>query len=171
MTRGGGLRAAAIATLLLVFVGGCAKSDAEAVEGEDIDEIDAAMFPDDILGLSVKTEDASAVKNAKRTFVEAVGLFSLRDADDVLQAYVQVTRFSDDARPEDASFRRSLVLQIGTTAPKQYRMADHTVYLTTGKQQSLAVWFRGDHMFLLGNREEYATPRSLLRELLEELRP
>lgn len=162
----------AAALLAVALVGGaCAKSDAEAIEGEDIKELDASMFPPQVLGLSVKTEDASAVKNAKRTFVEAVGLYSLRDAEDVLQAYVQVTRFSEDARPGDAQFRRSLIQQIGTTAPKRYRMGDHTVYLTTGKEQSLAVWFKDDYMFLLGNREEYATPRSLLRELLEEVEP
>lgn len=171
MTRAGGALRLVALLLAVAFLGACAKSDAEAVEGEDIEQLDASILPAEVLGLKVQTEDASAVKNAKRTFVRAVGLYSLRDAEDVLHAYVQATRFSEDARPGESSFRRSLVQQIGTTSPKQYRMGDHTVYLTTGKQQSLAVWFEDDYMFLLGTRDEYATPRTLLRALLESVKP
>jgi hypothetical protein len=46
-------------------------------------------------------------------------------------------------------------------------MGDHQVYLTTGRRQSVAVWWKGRHLFILSSREEFETPRSLLRAALE----
>ena len=60
-----------------------------------------------------------------------------------------------------------MVQQIGSTVPRIFRMGDRTVYVTTGRRQSIAVWFEERHLFILATREEYDQPRTLLREALE----
>lgn len=160
-----GWRATLVAVALAGTLAGCAKSSAEAVKGEAIEALEADLLPSEVLGLSVAAEEATAVKGAKSAFVDAVGLYSLR-SNDLLQATLQVSRFTEDANM-DGQFRRGVVQQIGSTTPQAVRMADKTVYLTTGKRQNVAVWFHDRYLFILGTREEYATPRALLRELLE----
>lgn len=156
---------ALVAVAALVTLGGCAQSSAQAVKGEEIKLLGADLVPTEVRGLTVTVEPADAVKGAKSAFVDAVGLYSLR-SDDLLQATLQVSRFTDDAKL-DAQFRRGVVQQIGSTTPQAVRMGDKTVYLTTGKRQRVAVWFEGKYLFILGTREEYPTPRALLRDLLE----
>ncbi|MGH9040257.1 MAG: hypothetical protein ACRDZ3_08500, partial [Acidimicrobiia bacterium] len=60
-----------------------------------------------------------------------------------------------------------VVNQIGSARPRTFRLGKRTVYLTTGTKQSIAVWFKGPHMFVLASRSDYDQPRSLLRAVLE----
>lgn len=160
-----GFGALLVAVALGTSLAGCAQSSAEAVKGEEIEALDASILPAEIQGLTVASEEATAVQGAKSAFVDAVGLYSLR-SDDLLQATLQVSRFTEDAKM-DSQFKRGVVQQVGSTTPQATRMAGQTVYLTTGKRQNVAVWFHDRYLFILGTREEYPTPRALLRELLE----
>lgn len=160
-----GFGALLVAVALGSTLAGCAQSSAKAVKGEQIEVLDASILPAEVQGLTVAVEEATAVQGAKSAFVDAVGLYSLR-SDDLLQATLQVSRFTEDAKLDNA-FKRGVVQQVGSTTPQATRMSDKTVYLTTGKRQSVAVWFNDRYLFILGTREEYPTPRSLLRELLE----
>ena len=47
------------------------------------------------------------------------------------------------------------------------RVGDRAVYLTTGRRQSVAVWWDDSYLFVLSSREDYETPRALLRAALE----
>ena len=154
-----------LAIALGATLAGCAESSAQAVKGESIEVLGPDVVPSEVMGLAVNAEPADAVKGAKSAFVDAVGLYSLR-SEELLQATLQVSRFTDDAKL-DGAFRRGVVQQVGSTTPQAVRMADKTVYLTTGKRQNVAVWFEDRYLFILGTREEYPTPRALLRELLE----
>ncbi|MGI8792089.1 MAG: hypothetical protein ACR2H3_02745, partial [Acidimicrobiales bacterium] len=123
-------------------------------------------FPGELSGLGVDPEYASAVENQKRPFVEAVGLYSLRQGD-TLQATLQLSRFTEAANTDDERFRRSVVQQVGSTVPHEVTVGETTVFITTGRRQQVAVWFQDRTLFILGMREEYDTPRALTRAALE----
>ena len=153
-------------TVALAVTGACAKSDAEPVVGKDIKRLDASFLPPEVHGLKIAAEDVSAVNSSKKAFVDGVGLYSLRK-DELLQATLQVSRFSKDADVEKAEFRRAVVQQIGNAIPRSYRMGGETVFLTSARRQVVAVWFKGRHLFVLSTREEFGAGRTLLRSLLE----
>ena len=157
---------AALVVAVCVSATACASSSARPVEGKKIKHLDASFLPSEVAGLKVSAEDVSAVGGSKKSFVEEVGLYSLR-RDELLQATLQVSRFTEDADVHKADFRQAVVQQIGSSVPRSYRMGDDTVYLTSGRRQSVAVWFRDRYLLVLSTREEFPAPRSLLRSLLE----
>jgi hypothetical protein len=151
------------------LLAGCGRSDAavDPVAGKKVKVLELPSLPAEILGLAIQKEDvAGSVAKVNSTFIEALGLWSLR-SDDLVQATLQISRFSDGARFEESDFRQSVVNQIGSARPRTFRLGTRTVYLTTGTKQSIAVWFRGPHLFVLASRSDYDEPRTLLREVLE----
>ena len=139
---------------------------AEGTRAKDIKQLPADLVPAELLGLQTKQEEiGDALATTKRAYLEGVGLYSFR-REDLLQATLQVSRFNDDADFESASFRRSVVSQIGGSVPKRVRVGKDTVYLTTGTKQTLAMWYRGRNLLVLAVREDYEQPRTLLREAL-----
>jgi hypothetical protein len=139
----------------------------QSVAGKDIRTVEGDLLPEEFLGLKVAKEDVSgALVTSKRSYVEATTLYSLRSGD-LLQATLQVSRFTPDSDHETAKFRNSLLNQIGGTRPRTVRVGDRTLYLTTGTKQQLAVWFRGRYMLILATREDYPTPRTLIRKALQ----
>jgi hypothetical protein len=141
-------------------------SSAEEFAAKEVETFGADLLPSTLLDLNVKVEEVARTDSVKAPFVDGIGLYSLRDGE-LLQGTLQVSRFAEAAEPESARFRQSVVAQIGSTVPKAYRMGSETVYLTTGKRQSIAVWFRDRHFFVLSTRDQYDTPRALLRAALE----
>ena len=164
MTRAGRHLAAVVvgASLLLA---GCGGAPAD-VGAKEVKQLDASAEPGELLGLKVATEDIGGAKHVKDPFVESVGLYSLRQGDQ-LQGTLQVSTFTKGADSETARFRKAVVQQVGSTVPQQYKMGGHTVYLTAGKRQSIAVWFQGRTFYVLSMREEFEQPRALLRAALE----
>jgi hypothetical protein len=149
-----------------VLLTACGKTD-PAVERADerkVEALDAPGVPGELHGLAVKRENVkSALTSAKRPYLDSAVLFSLRDGDR-LMATLQIGRFADDARWRDADFRHSLLATIGGGAPRELRMGDQRVYLTSGDRQALAIWFKGQDLFILSSREDYDFPRGLLRD-------
>lgn len=161
------LARALISVLAVLAVASCGVDDGvEAAEADEIELLGADAVPSEILGLPVSEEDASSVRNQKRPFVEAVGLYSLRDGED-LQATLQLARFTDAAKTRSASFRRAVVAQVGATVPHEVKVGEETVYITTGRRQQVAIWFDDRTMFILSMRDDYTTPRALTRAALE----
>ncbi len=155
--------------LAVAVLAGCGRSDAavDPVAGKKVKVLELSSLPPEVLGLAVQREDvAGSVAKVSSTFIDALGLWSLR-SDDLVQATLQVSRFSEGARVEEADFRQSVVNQIGSARPRTFRLGKRTVYLTTGTKQSLAVWFKGAYLFVLASRSDYDQPRTLLREVLE----
>jgi hypothetical protein len=155
--------------LAAAALAGCGRSDAavDPVAGKKVKVLELASLPPEILGLAVQKEDvAGSVAKVNSTFIDGLGLWSLR-SDDLVQATLQVSRFSDGARFDESEFRQSVVNQIGSARPRTFRLGNRTVYLTTGTKQSIAVWFKGRHMFVLASRSDYDEPRTLLRKALE----
>ncbi len=156
-----------------VALAGCARSDASSVKptpGHAVKALELPNLPGDLLGLKLGLEDVTEdLAKVPAAFIDALSLYSLR-RDDLVMATLQVSRFNDGADVKDEKFRQTVVNQIGSTAPRTVRLGGETVYLTTGTKQSIGVWFKGRHLFVLATRADYDEPRTLLRRALE-LRP
>lgn len=163
-------RIAGVLCLVAVSAAAACGDDEDAsvdARSEAPEQLEADFLPSRLLGLNVEQEDQiDEVAAARGTYLDALGLYSVRDGD-LLQATLQIGRFDEDADYIDDRFRRSIVGQIGSTAPKSYRMGDQQVWLTTGKSQRVSVWFEDDLFFVLAVRDDFERGRSLLRETLE----
>jgi hypothetical protein len=152
-----------------LFAAGCG-SDVEAAsaKGAQIAELPADTLPTTLSGLSVQHEDIEVeLKQVRRSYAQAAGLWSLRRSDDRVQATLEIVRFFDEPRYTSASFRRTIVNQIGSSRPVETRMGAQPVYRTTGTKQTVALWFSGRNMLLLSIRDDLKTPRALIRRALE----
>jgi hypothetical protein len=161
-------RSIVVIGLALVFMAGaCGNARVEGTAGRLIKTLPAEMVPSELLGLPVTQENMSAsLSTQKDAFVEAVGLYAMRRAD-LVQATLQVSRFRSNAPIDKASFRTSVVSQIGGRRSQQFRMGSSTVYRTTGRKQVISLWFRDHYLFVLSVRDTFDQPRSLLRETLK----
>jgi hypothetical protein len=167
-------RTAPGATVLLValgvavLAGGCSGSSGpKSIAGRHIADISAGVVPASLNGLVAQQEHITdQLVGINRSYVEATSLYSFRTGD-LLQSTLQVSRFTTSAAASTEKFRGSVVSKIGSTVPKPFRVANETVYLTTGKSQSIAIWFRGRYLFVLAVRDDYDQPRRLLRRALE----
>ena len=166
--RSAARRAAAVGLALCALAGSACGGDRVAgTSGKSIKQLPADVVPTELLGLPLAQEDMSAtVARAEDAFVESVGLYSMR-RDELLQATLQVSKFRSNAPVKTSKFRSSLVNQIGGTRVQRFRMGDDVVYRTTGRKQTISMWFRDDYLFVLSARETFESPRSLLREALE----
>ena len=161
-----------IAVLLVgaaLFGAACGEDAAtKAAEAREIKPLDAVRIPGKLNGLSVKREEIqdTVTDGARRPYLDAIALFSLRQKDK-LQATLQIGRFSSDAKYNDDEFRATLLNTIGGGVAKKLRMGDHDVFFTTGDRQSLAVWFEDRFIYILSSRDDYDYARGLLRQALE----
>jgi hypothetical protein len=159
-----------LVTLLAAGVVGACGDDGDGVQGVSGDRIETLpgdLLRSPVLGLEVSTEDISdALTDARRSYVDGSAMYAFR-TENLLQATLQVNRFSDEARPESAGFRSTVVAQIGGSRAQQVRVGDADVFLTRGSRQRIAIWFKGDYFFILSTREDFDRPRTLLREVLE----
>lgn len=170
MAQAPGRRAAAVSAaglLAISALAGCGGSGASSAP-KPIAEIEEALLPPDVLGLTVGKENVEkALKGVRRPYIEAVSLYSFRKGD-LLQATLQVSRFTADADWRTEGFRRTVAQQIvgATSELPAFRMGDDTVYLGGNAKQTIAVWFDGPVMMVLAERAEFEEPRALLRELV-----
>ena len=152
-----------------VALAGCARSDAsvDPTPGKAIKALEVPNLPADLLGLKLAPEDVSEdLAKVPSAFIDSLSLYSLRK-DELVMATLQVSRFNDGADVKADKFRQTVVNQIGSSAPRTVRLGSQTVYLTTGTKQSIGVWFKGRHLFVLATRADYDEPRTLLRKALE----
>jgi hypothetical protein len=172
LPRRAGLAVVAVALPLTLATGCGGQKDDRGlggVAGKAITPV-AMAVPPAVLGLKVAKEDMTEpVKEVDSTYVEALSMYSFR-RDELLQATLQVSRITDKGETDTDRFRRAVVNQLGDSTPQQVRLGDTTVYLTSGTDQRLAVWFQGQYFFVLASRNDFEQPRSLLRSVLE-LRP
>ena len=157
---------ATAACALLLFLPACGNSS-EAVPRRQPSKA-VATLPSQILGLRVVEENVtSEIKGINETYLDSLGLFSFREADDLLRATLQIGRFNEVAEPQRRRFRDAIIAQLGSTVPLRLRVGDDDVWLTSGTEQSIFSWFDDEGFYVLSVRSDYAFPRSLLRKLLE----
>lgn len=128
------------------------------------------VLPASVRGLHVEPENVDkAIKGLDESYIDRLGLYSFRNEEDVLQATIQVSEFSADARPGELAFRETIAGQVIGTGEdlRRFRMGDRIVYLGGSVRQTLAVWFSGNQLLVLVVRGEYEFPRALLRDLVQ----
>lgn len=167
-TRPVRLRVCALVLAFLAVAGACGreqKTDA-GQPGEAVTQLEAPFIPTEVLGLRVTPEDSKPYLDAiKRSYMEQFGLYAFRNGE-LLQATLQVTKFTTDAKHADPAFQAQLVGQIGSSKAQVFRMDDTEIHLTTGTKQQIGIWFRDRYMFVMSIRDEYVQPRTLLRQAL-----
>lgn len=170
MTRGFIIRVLLVAVLTASFAACGEENDvvrAQSTAAKNIKQLDAALVPGGLLDLQIKQEDmAAALKQANRSYVEAIGMWSMR-REDLVQATLQVSRFNENADYKSSAFRRQVLQQIGGTAPQDLILGDRTVHLSRSTKQTLAVWFEDRYFFVLAVRDDYDKSRTLIREALK----
>jgi len=157
---------APVAVALVASAGCSGEDEAGAVTTDQVAVLDATFMPDELLGLAVEPEATEGLADVTRSYVDAIRLHSLRDGDQLV-ATLQVGRFAPGVEWDDRRFQRGVLNQIGANAPDPVRLGDHIVFVTTGVKQRLAVWFTDGYFFVLGVRDEFDRPRTLLRAALE----
>ena len=136
-----------------------------AAERREIGELELSI-PLDVDGLDVEEEDITeTLQDGRRPYLDAAGLYSFRE-DDLLQATLQVGRFAPNVDADDEDFINGIITSIGPGA-REVRMGEQQLYLTGADRQTLAVWFRNRHMFILSTRDGFEGGRALLREAVE----
>lgn len=155
------------ASVLAACGGGAPNSKFRGTAGTKIQSAAAVAVPSEVLGLAVKPEDITkTVSNAQRAYIDSLALYGMR-SDNLLQATLQVSRFNADAKYQTDRFRLAVVNQVGSRRPTALTVQDQPVYLTAGNRQRIYVWFKGRYFFVLASREDFGSPRALLRTLLE----
>jgi hypothetical protein len=151
---------ALVAPLFVACGGGGPKSTA-------LKHLELPSLNGKLLDLTVRPETANikSLKGAKRPYIDSIGVFSLRQGD-LLEATLQVSKFSKSAPTNQARFRSSVISQVGSTNANEFRMGSSRVFITTGKRQSIDMWFRDRYFFVLSIRDEYKQSRALLRNAL-----
>ena len=125
-------------------------------------------LPSKVLGLTVKGEDIrSKIDSAQQPYIDSVGLFGFRERSDLLDATLEVARFTAGARSSSGDFRGSIVSRIGGANPRQVRVGDQQIYLTSGRNQVVFIWFKSREFFVLTVRRDYPFPRTLARKLID----
>lgn len=161
--------------VMLVFATACSPGAGQArvpSASAGAGEVREDLIPASMLGLDSAPEDVSGpFQEAKdRAYVSSVRMWSLREAER-LRATVQVARFMSDASPEKRTFQRSVVAQIGQTAPRERLVGDQVVYVTSANEQAIFMWFENIHLILVSVSADYLAPRTLLRTAVQEINP
>lgn len=150
----------------------CGTPSPTGTSAKNIKQLPSDLLSGTYLGLEPRREDITSSLGSQdaNAYVNAVGLYSLR-RNDRLEATLQISRLSDNARPSDPQFQKLVADQIGGTKVQAYVMSGNNVYRSSQRKQSLSSWFRGDYFLILSVRDTYKEPRALLRLLLEEVKP
>jgi hypothetical protein len=154
----------AVAAVLLLSLAACSPGDTtDQLRGTGKIKPPVVRIPSQILGLRVAREDVSEqVKAVKRPYVDSVGMFSLREGD-LLRATLQISRFNGLARQRLGTVRASTIGLTGSSKPLEIQVDDTLVYSTSGNEQNIFVWFKGNGYYVLSVHRQYEFPRTLLR--------
>jgi len=161
-------RMAAVLVAVLAVAAAPACGDSKSDKAIELGEIPISHVPAELLGMKLEAEKSAEIVKATESqpFVEEIGLFSMR-RDELLQATLQIARFSPEAKLDERRFRDNIAEQISNSKPQVLRMGKELVYMSASQKQALVVWFKDRTMFVLAMREEFPQPRALLREALE----
>lgn len=172
MTRSLRTLVASASVALALLGAACGTPDPKGTAADDIKQLPENQLSGTYLGLKAEREDVggSLANQEANAYIDSIGLYSLR-SNKRLEATLQVSKLSDEARPKDSKFQELVANQIGGTKVQAFIMGGHNVYRSSQRKQSLTSWFQGQYFMILSVRDTYEAPRSLLRVLLEEVKP
>lgn len=155
----------ALMAAAVVLLTGCGKAELTGTPGKDIATLPADTLPKKLGPLTVAPEKvAKALAKAKQSYVDAVGFYSLRNEDKVVQGTVQVSQFGPSARIDDKDFRRQVILGASPGAPAPVNVAGTTVQQSTGTKSTVSIWFSEDRLIVLTVLKTYTGGRGLLEQ-------
>jgi hypothetical protein len=158
---------AAACGLLAVSVA-CSSNDDTKTNASAVTQTVQVNLPAELLGLKVVRENVKAdLTDVKGSYLQSIGLFSFRETSKLLRATLQVGRFNDAAKEQQAKFRGSIIGQMGSSTPVEIRAGTHHVWLSTGSEQNIFTWFDDHDFYVLSIRSDYPFPRTLVRTLLD----
>ena len=150
----------------------CGTPDPKGTDASKVKQLPKDLLPDSYLGLIPTRESVSEslAGQSGNSYVTAVGLYALRKGE-LLEATLQVSKLSNEARVNDVAFQEQVANQIGGTKVQAFDMGGKRVFRTSQRKQSITSWFSGNYFMILAVRDTYETPRALLRELLTKVHP
>jgi hypothetical protein len=163
--------AAVIAVALSAALGlsGCGKTALTGTAGKDIKVLPASTLPKTLNGLAVKAEKVTkALQQAKHSYVDAVGFYSLRQ-EKVVQGTIQVSHFGPSARLDSSDFRTQIVGQASPGRPAPVNVGGTTVSQSLGTKSTVTIWFSKGRMVVLTVLLSYQGARGLLEQTLVAL--
>jgi hypothetical protein len=123
--------------------------------------------PSQLNGLNVTAEKVAPPSRGGKQYLDQISLYSLRRPDRQLEGTLQIGRFRSGAPVGSLTFQRKIAGQIGISVPLEQRVQDDTLFVTTARRLSVVAWFRGRSLFILSIRDDYMSPKSLIRAALE----
>jgi hypothetical protein len=127
----------------------------------------ATSVPKTLNGLRVSQEKVGPPSRSGKQYLDQISLYSLRRPDRQLEGTLQIGRFRAGAPVHSLTFQRKIAGQIGVSVPVEQRVQDMTLFVTTAKRLSVVAWFRNRYLYILSIRDDYTSPKSLIRAALE----
>lgn len=166
--RAAALTAVAISAMLL-GTSACAKEPLTGTPGSKIAILPASTLPKTLAGLSVRPEKVTkALKQAKHSYLDAVGFYSLRKGK-VVAATIQVSHFGPSARLDSADFRTQVVGQSSPGRPTAVNVGGTSIEQSLGTKSTVSIWFSKGRMVVLTVLLSYPGARGLLEQTLVAL--
>ena len=166
--RATAMTAVALSATLLAATG-CGKPALTGTNGKDIKVLPASTLPKTINGLTVREEKVTkALAQAKHSYVDAVGFYSLRQ-ERVVEGTIQVSHFGPSARLGDAGFRTQIVNQVSPARPSQVNVEGASIAQSLGTKSTVSIWFSKGRMVVLTVLLSYPGARGLLEQTLVAL--
>lgn len=164
------LTAVMLAAALALTGCGDDKPTLTGTKGSDIKVLPASTLPKTINGLTVKPEVVTkALRQAKQSYVNKVGFYSLRNEEKRVQGTVQVSSFGPSARLDDPEFRREIVLQSSPGSPTPVDVSGTSVQQSVGTKSTVSIWFSQDRLVVLTVLKTYTGGRGLLEQTVAAL--
>lgn len=161
--------AAALAAVALLGLAGCGEAELTGTPGKDIKTLPVTTVPKVLNGLAVKPEKVTkALEQAKQSYVDAVGFYSLRK-DNVVQGTIQVSEFGPSARLGDPEFRTQIINQSSPGTPATVNVNGTGVQQSTGTKSTVSIWFSEDRFVVLTVLKSYLGARGLLEQTVVAL--
>lgn len=159
----------AVALTAALLGSGCGKTALTGTAGKDIKVLPASTLPKTLSGLTVKPEKVTkALQQAKHSYVDAVGFYSLRQQK-VVQGTIQISHFGPTARIDSAAFRTKIVDAASPGKAAVVNVGGTTVSQSLGTKSIVTIWFSKGRMIVLTVLLSYPGARGLLEQTLAAL--
>lgn len=148
---------------------GCGGPELTGTAGKDIAVLPASTVPARFGELTVNPEDvAKALEQAKHSYVDAVGFYSLRKGK-VVQGTLQIARFGPSARLGSEQFRNEIIQQSSPGSPTAVNVGSAIISQSNGTKSTVSVWFSQERLVVLTVLSTYLGGRGLLEQTLTAL--
>jgi len=163
---GRGRRIALAGLAVVAALATSCSTGAGSVSVHAIAPLPPGVLPPTVAGLTVVDEPLNpALYPTRPSFVDAVAFFSLR-LDRLAEATLQLDQLRNLPVVRKSSFEEEVADDVGVTTPVALHLDGVPVWVSSGLDQQLWVWFKPGYLAVLAVRTGYPFPRSVLRAAL-----